>query len=109
MVSKEMVDNLKVHCETDPHPYEIAQFKKGNEVTINQRCFIIFSISKTYKDEVWCDVIPMDACHLLLGRPWKFDRKFIHDKGKNTYTFSKDERKVVLLPLKDKGKTENVL
>ena len=35
MVSKEMVDKLKLCCETHPHPYRIALFQKGNEVTIN--------------------------------------------------------------------------
>jgi hypothetical protein len=52
MVSKEMVDKLKLRHETHPHPYRIAWFKKGNEVTINKRCLINFSIGKTYKDEV---------------------------------------------------------
>ena len=70
---------------------------------------IKFSIGKTYKDKVWCDVIPMDACHFLLGRHWQFDRKVIHDGGKNTYTFWKDGTKVILLPLKDEGKSENML
>ena len=36
----------------------------------------------------------MDACHLLLGRPWKYDRKVIHDGGKDIYTFWKDEGKI---------------
>jgi hypothetical protein len=79
MVSKEMVDKLKLRCETHPNPYRITWFKKGNEVTINKRCSIKFSIGKTYKYEVWCDVIPMDACHLLLRRHWKYDRKVMHD------------------------------
>jgi hypothetical protein len=51
----------------------------------------------------------MDACHLLLGRPWQYDRKVMHDGRKNTYTFWKDGSKVVLLPLKDEEKTENML
>jgi hypothetical protein len=34
MVSKEMVDKLKLHRETHPHPYRIARLKKWNEVTI---------------------------------------------------------------------------
>ena len=51
----------------------------------------------------------MDACHLLLGRPWQYDRKVIHDGGKNTYTFWKDGSKIILLPLKDEGKAENML
>ena len=41
----------------------------------------------------------MDACHLLLGRPWLFDRKVMHDGYLNTYTFHKDGRKITLAPL----------
>ena len=41
----------------------------------------------------------MDACHLLLGRPWLFDRKVIHDGYLNTDTFHKDGRKITLAPL----------
>ncbi|KAH9312587.1 hypothetical protein KI387_027622, partial [Taxus chinensis] len=109
MVSNEMVDKLGLHCEKNPKPYRIAWFKKGNEVTIDKRCLIRFSIGNSYKDEIWCDVIPMDACHMLLGRPWQFDRKVIHDGGKNTYTFWKDGTKIVFLPLKEEGKAENML
>ena len=43
----------------------------------------------------------MDVCHVFLGRPWKFDRKFIHDGKTNTYTIDKDGKKHTLLPLKD--------
>jgi len=41
----------------------------------------------------------MDACHILLGRPWLFDRKVMHDGCLNTYTFSKDGKKITLAPL----------
>ena len=70
MVSKEMVDKLNLQCEKHPHPYRIAWFKKGSEVTVDKRCLVKFSIGKVYKDELWCDVILMDACHVLLGHPW---------------------------------------
>ena len=55
----------------------------------------------TYKDVILCDVMPMDACHVLLGRPWQFDRKAIHDGRRNTYTLEKDGNKHTLVPLKD--------
>ena len=42
----------------------------------------------------------MDFFHLLLGRPWKYDRKVIYNGFKNTYTFRKDVHKIVLAPLK---------
>jgi len=43
----------------------------------------------------------MDVCHVLLGRPSKFDWKSIHDGKRNTYTLEKDGTKHTLLPLKD--------
>ena len=36
-----------------------------------------------------CDILPMDACPLLLGRCWQFD-KVRHDGEKNSYSFQKD-------------------
>jgi len=42
----------------------------------------------------------MDACHVLLGRPWLFDRSAMNDGWLNTYTFAKDHRKITLTTLK---------
>jgi hypothetical protein len=46
----------------------------------------------------------MYVCHILLGRPWQFDRKVIHDGRKNTYALEKNGRTHMLLPLEDKEK-----
>ena len=59
---------------------------------------ISFSIGK-YKDEVLCDVAPMHASHILLGRSWQFDRRVTHDEFKNRHSFVKDNRIVTLVPL----------
>nr|GEV91999.1 reverse transcriptase domain-containing protein [Tanacetum cinerariifolium] len=48
---------------------------------------------------VRCEVIPMDACHVLLGRPWLYDRRVKHDGYRNTYTFKKDGVSITLAPL----------
>jgi hypothetical protein len=48
-----------------------------------------------------CDVIPMDVCHVFLGRPWQFDRNFIHDARKNTCTLEKNGR-THMLPIEEK-------
>jgi len=42
----------------------------------------------------------MYACHVLLGRPWLFDRRVFHDGRMNTYTLHKDQKKITLTPLK---------
>ena len=59
---------------------------------------ISFSIGK-YKDEVLCDVAPMHVGHILLGRPWLFDRKVTHDGFKNRHSFLKDNKIVTLVLL----------
>ncbi|GKE11220.1 hypothetical protein Tco_1414771, partial [Tanacetum coccineum] len=40
----------------------------------------------------------MDAAHILLGRPWQFDRKTKHDRFQNTYSFKKDGVNITLVP-----------
>lgn len=59
------MDKLKL--ETSPHlnPYQLSWLKKGSEVKVSKRCLVNFSIASKYKDKVWCDVVTMDACHLL--------------------------------------------
>ena len=100
IVSKVMVDKLKLSCDRHPKPYKVSWFKKGGEVVVSHRCQIKFSIGK-YEDEVYFDVLPMDACHLLLGRPWQFDRNVLYDGRKNTYFLVKNGVKYVLNPMKD--------
>lgn len=60
-----------------------------------------FSIGQNYKDQAWCDMVAMDTCHLLLGRPWQYDGKITHDGHLNTYNFMFNSTKIVLLPKKD--------
>ena len=43
----------------------------------------------------------MDVCHILLGRPWQYDRKVVHDGRKNTYSMEKDGKRHTLSPLED--------
>uniref|UniRef100_A0A2N9IMU0 Protein kinase domain-containing protein n=1 Tax=Fagus sylvatica TaxID=28930 RepID=A0A2N9IMU0_FAGSY len=56
------------------------------EVRVDRQVLVTFSIGK-YLDEVLCDVVPMHAGHILLGRPWQYDRRVTHDGFKNMYNF----------------------
>ena len=69
-MSDEAVQKLQIQTEKHPKPYKLAWLKKGGEASISKWALVSFSIGLKYKDEVWCDVVDMDACHLLLGRPW---------------------------------------
>jgi hypothetical protein len=44
-------------------------------------------------------VVSIHASHLLLGRPWQFDRKAKHARFKNRYSLKMDERTYTLASL----------
>ena len=62
---------------------------------MQKQVLVSFSIRK-YHDEVLSDVSPMCASHILLGRPWNFDRRSIHDGFKNRFSFIKDKKLIIL-------------
>ncbi|KAJ9541339.1 hypothetical protein OSB04_027845 [Centaurea solstitialis] len=98
MVATTMVEKLQLPLHDHPDPYQLTWLKKGNLLKVTHRCLVPFSIGNKYTDELWCEVIPMDACHLLLGRPWLYDRRVKHDGFRNTYTFKKDGLNITLAP-----------
>jgi hypothetical protein len=101
LVSTEMVEKLELESVTHPRPYKVSWLQKGHQVDVTEQCLVEFKIGG-YKDEILCDFIPMDVCHLLLGRPWKYDRNVVHDGRKNMYTLEKSGRMHMLLSIKDK-------
>jgi hypothetical protein len=58
---------------------------------VTKQCQVEFKIGR-YRDDILCDVIPMDVCHVLLRRPWNFERNAIHGGRNNTYTLEKNGR-----------------
>ena len=40
-----------------------------------------------YHDRVWCDVLDIDATHILLGRPWLYDLDVASLSRSTTYEF----------------------
>jgi hypothetical protein len=100
-VSEDAIKKLQLKIDRHPKPYKLSWLKKGSEVTVDKRCLVSFSIGKKYFDNAWCDVVSMDACHLLLGRPWQYDQGVVHDGQRNTYSLSIKGKKVVLAPRRE--------
>ncbi|XP_010450321.1 PREDICTED: uncharacterized protein LOC104732469 [Camelina sativa] len=73
VIAESVVKKLSIPDEPHPVPYKLAWLQKGNDMSVTRRALVTFSIGEAYKDKLYCDVVPMDACHLLLGRPWEFD------------------------------------
>ncbi|XP_010445703.1 PREDICTED: uncharacterized protein LOC104774097 [Camelina sativa] len=105
IISEEAVQKLDLFTEPHPCPYRLAWLNSTSEIRISRRCHVPFSIGVNYKDMVCCDILPMDACHILLGRPWQYDRRVYHDGFTNTYAFTFEDKKIKLLPVQDSTDT----
>ncbi|KAJ9536534.1 hypothetical protein OSB04_un000286 [Centaurea solstitialis] len=99
VVSNEVVEKLNLHTLKHPQPYKLQWLNECGEVKVTKQVLISFSIGQ-YKDEVMCDVVPMHVSHILLGRPWQFDRRIMYDGFQNQYTFKHHDKKVVLVARK---------
>lgn len=88
-----------IGTEAHLNPYKISWNKKGGEAIVNEISSVPLSIGNHYKDQIICDVVDMDVCHILLGRPWQCDNQAIHQSRVNTYEFMWLGKKIVLLPL----------
>jgi hypothetical protein len=84
-----MVIKLGLKMEKHPSPYKIGWIRQGGETKVPEICRIQFSIGKNYQDEITCDVVKMDACHMILGRPWQFDMDATYKGRDNVYIFMK--------------------
>ena len=87
---------------------QIQWLSEDGEMTVNRQVEVGFSIGK-YKDFVLCDVVLMEACHLLIGRPWQYDRRVMHDGFTNKFTFVHKDRKTTLAPLASREVSEDQL
>jgi len=98
VASTRVVEKLALTTISHTKPYKLQWLSVEGEIMVNKQVLIKFTIGK-YKDEVLCDVVPMEATHILLGRPWQYDRHVLHDGLTNTVSFSFQGRKVTLKPL----------
>ena len=80
MASATLVEKLNLPTLKHSRPYKLQWLNDCGEVKVNRQALVSFSIGR-YKDEVLCDVVPMHVGHILLGKPWQFDRKVNDQRG----------------------------
>ncbi|GKC06910.1 transposon ty3-I gag-pol polyprotein, partial [Tanacetum coccineum] len=109
LVSKAFVKAFKLP-EPHPNPYQIGWIKKGSALKVIETCKVLLAIGKHYNELVTCDVVDIEACHVLLGRPWQHDVDATHQGKSNMYLFKWSGKTIAMLPLgvvSPKTKLEN--
>ena len=81
---EELVTKLQLQRLEHPNPYHISWVKDEHKIFVSEQCVVKLKIGP-FTNEVLCDIMPMDYCHILLGRPWKFDRHVVYDGRVNKY------------------------
>ncbi|KAJ0622866.1 putative transcription factor interactor and regulator CCHC(Zn) family [Helianthus annuus] len=98
VASQNMVTKLSL--PTDPHryPYDIQWLNQRQGICVISRVLLSFTIGQKYKDDIWCDILPMDSCHVLLSRPWLFDRRVTHEDTRIPICLSKTRERYLCSP-----------
>ena len=68
---------------------------------VTQRCLVSIQMGD-YKDEIYCEVLPMDVAHVLLGCPWLYDLNVTNFGKDNIYSFTYKGKNIILRPSKPK-------
>ncbi|KAM2908957.1 hypothetical protein COP2_048413 [Malus domestica] len=87
-VARKVVEHFHLQTEKYSHPYSVGWIKKGPTEKVIETCNVPISIGKFYKEEVVCDVVDIDVTHVLLSRPWLWDRNVMHKGRDNVYKFT---------------------
>ena len=95
LASEELCSKLQLVKMKHPHPYKVQRLSDFGTIKVEHTVKVSFKIG-AYEDTLECDVVPMSVCHLLLGRPWQFDRGVIHNGRTNHYSFKMKGKEYVL-------------
>ena len=98
LASTTLVEQLSLPTRKHPHPYHVQWLNDGGKIKVTRSVRVPFSLG-AYSDFVDCDVVPMEACSLLLGRPWQYDVDSVHHGRSNYYSFMFKGQKIVIHPI----------
>jgi hypothetical protein len=98
LVSEDFMTKIGLSTCPHTHPYYIQWLNNSGKAKVTHIVRVHFFIG-TYHDYADCDVVPMQACSLLLGCPWEFDTDIVHHGRSNKYTLVYKWKKITLLPM----------
>ena len=78
LISAKFIKRLELSTTPHPQPYSIGWISQGRGIRITQQCLLPYGI-KPLKDEVLCDVAPLEVCDVLLGQPYMWKRHDVYE------------------------------
>jgi hypothetical protein len=78
LISAEVIKQLGLSTTPHPQPYNIGWLRQGRDLHVSQQCRLSYGI-QPFKDEVLCDVAPLDVCDVLLGQPYMWKHHVVYE------------------------------
>ena len=85
LVSSDLVKKLGLTTRSHSKPYHLEWFNNSGKANVTRSARTHFFIG-SYHDYADFDVVPMQACSLLLGCPLEYDIDALHHGRTNTYS-----------------------
>jgi hypothetical protein len=61
-----------------PQPYTIGEVRQGRDLCVSQQCHLPYDI-KPFKDEVLCDIAPLEVCDVILRHPYLWKHQAVYE------------------------------
>jgi len=90
-----LIEKLALKTFSHHRDYKLQWLSENEELFVDKQVLICFSIEK-YVNKILFDVVPMEASHLLLGRPWQYDKDVVHNGVIKKISFVHKRQKVTL-------------
>jgi hypothetical protein len=78
LILAEVVKRLALSKTPHPQPYTIEWLRQGSDIYVSQQYRLSYGI-KPFKDEVLCDVAPLEVCNVLLGQPYLWKHHVVYE------------------------------
>ncbi|KAL7114961.1 hypothetical protein ACP275_04G154100 [Erythranthe tilingii] len=101
VVSTHTISLLSLTPVKHPQPYRVAWIETSS-IPVTRRCKVPIQFL-SFKEDVWCDVVPMNVSHIILGRPCIYDNDVNISRLSNACSFIYDGKKITLNPLQPRA------
>ena len=84
-VAAASVHTLGLQPRPHPRPYKAMWINEAS-LAVTKRCIVPLKVAG-YREDIWCDILPMGVGSVLLGRPWLYDWDVAQNGRTNRCTF----------------------
>jgi hypothetical protein len=78
LISAEVINQLVLPTRPHPQLYIIGWLHQGSKLHVSQQCRMSYD-NNPFKNEVLCDVSPLEVCDVLLIQPYLWKRHVVYE------------------------------